>query len=338
MTTSTLEPRRPAHTREPIPAPSPAPAAFPSPARPSTPAPAPTPAPAASPTPAPSPSSAPRTRPTFDDADLSPWRAPAHPVPLPASSNPDSNPDTSLAEPITPMQRWAHDLVLEMIRAQLPLEALAAQLGIPFSTLITYLHLPEVQAEINAYEALINLRARLIGEAARPISLRRLLDILESPAPRLTHHNPEADQRTLHRHAELIRRTATTITHESRALAPKPAPAPKPAQRTASERTSASASAPAAAPESLTDQRPQKGAPSASSGSSSSSSASSSSSPAPDQSAQEITAPAPPLPIAHSPLPSSSDPSFLSPLRDSDSSAASAFSSRSRHARDRPAA
>jgi hypothetical protein len=124
------------------------------------------------------------------------------------------------------MQRWAHDLVLEMIRAQLPLEALAAQLGIPFSTLITYVHLPEVQAEINAYEELLTIRARLLGHTARPVSLRKLLDILESPAPRLTHHNPEADQRTLHRHAELIRRTATTITRESRALAPKPAPAP----------------------------------------------------------------------------------------------------------------
>ncbi|MBX3367403.1 MAG: hypothetical protein KF912_08840 [Phycisphaeraceae bacterium] len=175
---------------------------------------------------------------------------------------------------ITPRQRWAHLLVLDIINANLPLARLADHLKIPFDTLIDYIKTPEVQAEIDAYEELNALRARLLGEAARPISLRKLLDVLESPAPKLTGRDPDADQRILHRHAELIRRTATTIARESRALAPKPAPAPKPAARAASvnERTSSSASEPAAAPESLTDQRPQKGAPSASSGSSSSSS------------------------------------------------------------------
>jgi len=136
-----------------------------------------------------------------------------------------------------------------MINANLPLPRLADHLKIPFDTLISYINTPEVQAEINAYEALITLRARLLGEAARPISLRRLLDVLESPAPKLSGHDPDADTRALHRHAELIRRTATTIARESRALAPKAAPKP--------------------APKHASDQLTQKGAPSASSGSSS---------------------------------------------------------------------
>jgi hypothetical protein len=135
---------------------------------------------------------------------------------------------------ITPRERWAHLLVLDMINANLPLPRLADHLKIPFDTLIAHINTPEVQAEINAYEALINLRARLIGEAARPISLRRLLDVLESPAPSLSGRDPDADTRALHRHAELIRRTATTIARESRALAPTPPRAPKSSPRTAS--------------------------------------------------------------------------------------------------------
>lgn len=128
----------------------------------------------------------------------------------------------------TDAQRWAHNLVLDMLKANLPLPALAAHLNIPFDTLRQYLRLPEVRAEIDAYEELVNLRARLLGQTARPISLRRLLDVLESPAPRPVGRDPEADQRTLHRHAELIRRTATTIARESRALAPTPSPKPSP--------------------------------------------------------------------------------------------------------------
>ncbi|QYK48122.1 MAG: hypothetical protein KF838_15185 [Phycisphaeraceae bacterium] len=139
------------------------------------------------------------------------------------------------ADPISPRQRWAHLLVLDMLRANLPLDRLAAHLNIPFLTLIDYINTPEVQAEIDAYDQLLTIRARLLGQTARPISLRKLLDVLESPAPQPTGRDPESDQRTLHRHAELIRRTATTIARESRALAPKPAP----------------------------DQRAQKGAPSA---------------------------------------------------------------------------
>ncbi|MBX3367967.1 MAG: hypothetical protein KF912_11710 [Phycisphaeraceae bacterium] len=152
------------------------------------------------------------------------------------------------ADTISPRQRWAHLLVLDMLRANLPLDRLAAHLNIPFLTLIDYINTPEVQAEIDAYDQLLTIRARLLGQTARPISLRKLLDVLESPAPQPTGRDPDADQRALHRHAELIRRTATTIARESRALVPKPAP------------------------ETLTDQRPQKGAPSASSGSSCSSS------------------------------------------------------------------
>ncbi len=135
---------------------------------------------------------------------------------------------------ITPRQRWAHNLVLDMLKANLPLSALAAHLNIPFLTLIDYINAPEVQAEIDAYESLINLRARLLGESARPISLRKLLDVLESPAPKLTGRDPDADTRALHRHAELIRRTATTIARESRALAPTPPRASKSSPRTAS--------------------------------------------------------------------------------------------------------
>jgi hypothetical protein len=147
---------------------------------------------------------------------------------------------------ISPRQRWAHLLVLDMIDANLPLARLAEHLKIPFDTLVAHINSPEVQAEIDAYEALTNLRARLLGEAARPISLRRLLDALESPAPRPSGRDSDADQRAIHRHAELIRRTATTIARESRALVPKPLLAPKPAA----------------------DRRSQEGAPSASSGSS----------------------------------------------------------------------
>ncbi|MBX3362007.1 MAG: hypothetical protein KF705_11305 [Phycisphaeraceae bacterium] len=84
---------------------------------------------------------------------------------------------------ITPRQRWAHLLVLDIINANLPLARLADHLKIPFDTLIDYIKTPEVQAEIDAYEELNALRARLLGEAARPISLRKLLDVLESPAP-----------------------------------------------------------------------------------------------------------------------------------------------------------
>jgi hypothetical protein len=143
---------------------------------------------------------------------------------------------------ISPRRRWAHLLVLDMLKANLPLPALAEHLKIPFLTLIDYIHTPEVQAEIDAYESLINLRARLLGESARPISLRKLLDVLESPAPRLTGRDPDADTRALHRHAELIRRTATTIARESRALAPTPPRASKSSPRTEglSERTASS--------------------------------------------------------------------------------------------------
>jgi hypothetical protein len=156
-------------------------------------------------------------------------------------------------DPISARQRRAHLLVLDIINANLPLARLADHLKIPFDTLIAHVNTPEVQAEIDAYEQLNNLRARLLGEAARPISLRKLLDVLESPTPRLTGRDPDADQCTLHRHAELIRRTATTIARESRALAPKPVLAPKLA----------------AAPKPAADRRSQKGAPSASSGSTS---------------------------------------------------------------------
>ncbi|MCW5768159.1 MAG: hypothetical protein KIT19_05715 [Phycisphaeraceae bacterium] len=151
----------------------------------------------------------------------------------------------------TDRQRWAHLLVLDMLKANLPLPALAAHLNIPFLTLIDYINTPEVQAEIDAYDQLLTLRARLLGQTARPISLRKLLDILESPAPQPSGRDPEADQRTLHRHAELIRRTATTIAKESRVLAPKPTPAPTPAPKLM------------AAPTPSADERAQRGAPSA---------------------------------------------------------------------------
>lgn len=150
--------------------------------------------------------------------------------PVPGSSaqrsQPELLPDDSRAarpaapDPISPRQRWAHLLVLDMINANLPLARLAEHLKIPFDTLVAHINTPEVQAEIDAYEQLTNLRARLLGESARPISLRKLLDVLESPAPRPSGRDPDADQRALHRHAELIRRTATTIARESRALAP----------------------------------------------------------------------------------------------------------------------
>ncbi len=222
-----------------------------------------------------------------------------------------------------------------MINANLPLARLADHLKIPFDTLVAHINTPEVQAEINAYEALINLRARLIGESARPISLRKLLDVLESPAPRPSGRDIDADQRTLHRHAELIRRTATTIARESRALAPRHAPAPKHAS----------------------DQLTQKGAPSASSGSSSGDSPTRSNNrarqevppvpaqhtcvvepelvrdaPAPSESPSP-SAPLPPSPSAPSlltsPRPSASSAfnNSAPPLRDSDSSALSAVSS-----------
>ncbi|MBX3316257.1 MAG: hypothetical protein KF902_05275 [Phycisphaeraceae bacterium] len=152
--------------------------------------------------------------------------------------------NTTPAAP-TDRQRWAHLLVLDMLKANLPLDRLAAHLNIPFLTLIDYINTPEVQAEIDAYDQLLTLRARLLGQTARPVSLRKLLDILESPAPQPSGRDPEADQRTLHRHAELIRRTATTIARESRALAPKPIPNPKPV------------------PDNTADQRAQRGAPSA---------------------------------------------------------------------------
>ena len=158
--------------------------------------------------------------------------------------------NTTPAAP-TDRQRWAHLLVLDMLKANLSLDRLAAHLNIPFLTLIDYINTPEVQAEIDAYDQLLTLRARLLGQTARPISLRKLLDILECPAPQPSGRDPEADQRTLHRHAELIRRTATTIARESRALAPKPTPAPNPAPKLM------------AAPTPSADERAQRGAPSA---------------------------------------------------------------------------
>ncbi|MBX3315588.1 MAG: hypothetical protein KF902_01850 [Phycisphaeraceae bacterium] len=131
----------------------------------------------------------------------------------------DTDAPTASPDTISPMQRWAHILVVEMLNANLPLPALAEHLGIPFQTLIDYINFPEVRAEIEAYEELCALRARLLGQTARPISLRRLLDVLQYPAPVPTRMDrPEEFQRTLHRHAELIRRTATTIAKESRAV------------------------------------------------------------------------------------------------------------------------
>ena len=172
---------------------------------------------------------------------------------LPNNQPRDDSPARHTAAPDapTPRQRWAHLLVLDIINANLPLPALAKHLNIPFDTLVDHINTPEVRSEIDAYEELCNLRARLLGEAARPISIRKLLDVLESPAPRPTGRDPEADQRTLHRHAELIRRTATTIARESRALAPKPASKHAPAR-----------------PAPPVEREPQKGAPSASSESS----------------------------------------------------------------------
>ncbi|MBX3365768.1 MAG: hypothetical protein KF912_00450 [Phycisphaeraceae bacterium] len=251
------------------------------------------------------------------------------------------------ADPISPRQRWAHLLVLDMLRANLPLDRLAAHLNIPFLTLIDYINTPEVQAEIDAYDQLLTIRARLLGQTARPISLRKLLDVLESPAPQPTGRDPDADQRALHRHAELIRRTATTIARESRALAPKPA------------------TKPAHTP--TPDQRPQKGAPSASSGSSSNGTANvSERTTSPDaEDARHCASPEPvdarmphptgstdpanaaadaahPAPAPSDPPPSAPSPSDLrvqdaSPPRHSALSANSAVP-RSRRARDRPAA
>ena len=120
--------------------------------------------------------------------------------------------------PISPSRRWAHNLVLDIVNANLTLPALAAHLKIPFETLVAHIRTPEVQAEIDAYETLSELRGRLLGEAARPIALRKLLDVLETPAPQPTGLDPDADHRALYRHAELIRRAATTIAKESRAL------------------------------------------------------------------------------------------------------------------------
>ncbi len=242
----------------------------------------------------------------------------------------------------------AHHLVLDILKANIPLAALAAHYNVPFLTLVDYVNTPEVQAEIDAYEKLTNLRARLLGQTARPVSIRKLLDVLQSPAPEPRGRDPEADQRALHRHAELIRRTATTIAKEARALAPKSALAPKPAPKPASKSD--------VPPESRADQHTQAGAPSApmqsssagSSSSSSTSSSSSASSPAPDQPAQEIIAPDM-TPDSCPSSTSSPSPSDLRDLRDlrvqepspPRSSASSAFNnsaSSSRHARDRPAA
>lgn len=134
---------------------------------------------------------------------------------------------------------WAHRLVLDMIKAALPLPALAEHLKIPFRTLIGYIDSPDVQAEIDALDRLTLIRARLLGDIARPVSIRRLLGILERPDPEPRGDDPDADAKHLLRHDELIRRTATTIAKESRALAAKPAPAPRTAS--VSERTSAAA-------------------------------------------------------------------------------------------------
>jgi hypothetical protein len=141
------------------------------------------------------------------------------------------------------MQAWAHELVLQIIESNLPLTELSRLSQIPFQTLREYVSTPEVQTEIDAYEELVALRARLVGQTARPISIRRMLDVLETPTPRPLGRDPESDQRALHRHAELIMRTAAAIARESRALAPKPTtartktrPQPNPA-KAAPERT-----------------------------------------------------------------------------------------------------
>ena len=123
---------------------------------------------------------------------------------------------------------WAHRLVLDMIKAALPLPALAEHLKIPFRTLIGYIDSPDVQAEIDALDRLTLIRARLLGDIARPVSIRRLLGILERPDPEPRGDDPDADAKHLLRHDELIRRTATTIAKESRALAAKPASISKP--------------------------------------------------------------------------------------------------------------
>jgi hypothetical protein len=143
------------------------------------------------------------------------------------------------------MQAWAHELVLQIIESNLPLTELSRLSQIPFQTLREYVSTPEVQTEIDAYEQLVALRARLVGQTARPISIRKMLDVLETPTPRPLGRDPESDQRALHRHAELIRRTAAAIARESRALAPKPTtprtktrPQPNPAKAAPESTTS----------------------------------------------------------------------------------------------------
>ena len=291
---------------------------------------------------------------------------------------------------ISPRQRWAHLIVLNIINANLPLDRLADYLKIPFLTLMDYINTPEVRAEIDAYDQLLTIRARLLGQTARPISLRRLLDVLESPAPGPVGRDPESDQRALHRHAELIRRTATTIARESRAFAPKPAPnqraqkgapsassgssipndsnsraacpgntenpahsgVPSPCQPTVAEDARGCAS-----PEPVDARRPQPTGSTdpANAAAHTAHPATTPSDPSPSapvplgpsapsasgSSPSDSSPPSSPRPSAFNPSsrPSRSSRSDASPpLRDSDSSAPSAFSSRSRHARDRPAA
>jgi hypothetical protein len=130
--------------------------------------------------------------------------------------------ETDACAPTPDTPSWAHALVLDIIETNLPLPDLARHLGIPFEKLLAHINTPEVQAEINAYEELVRLRARLVGQTARPISIRKMLEVLETPTPRPLGRDPESDQRALHRHADLIRRTAAVIARESRALAPKP--------------------------------------------------------------------------------------------------------------------
>ena len=209
-------------------------------------------------------SAAPTDTPTFHDAPrLTPHLSPPHTTAPDHASNPDApNPTDTPTSPDAPRpastfhppapterQRWAHALVLEIIKANLPFAALAAHLNLCFDTLRAYLRVPEVRAEIDAYDELISLRARLIGQTARPVSLRKLLDVLESPAPIpigaadpadpywTSQPDPEKHQRALHQHAELIRRTATTIARESRVLSPadialRPPRDPKPPRST----------------------------------------------------------------------------------------------------------
>lgn len=120
------------------------------------------------------------------------------------------------------MQAWAHGLVLQILETKFPLTELARVNQIPFETLREYVNRPEVRVEIDAYEELVRLRARLVGETARPVSIRKMLEVLETPTPRPIGRNPESDQRALYRHADLIRRTSTSIARESRALVTVP--------------------------------------------------------------------------------------------------------------------